>query len=143
MTAHTTNVQQMSIHIDSCAVWDTLVVNTGSSVYELIVLRGDGDVVVRSGSHSPSSSVSCFLGSTADGSSLTPRTIEIGLRMIFKVGDQSIVTSPVQSLSRPIDWIFVRNLSPLRGRVVNERSASDHAPVLAEFHPIRSPLLGR
>lgn len=41
----------------------------------------------------------------------------------------------------PIDWIFVRNLSPLRGRVVDERSASDHAPVLAELHLIASPLL--
>jgi endonuclease/exonuclease/phosphatase family metal-dependent hydrolase len=41
--------------------------------------------------------------------------------------------------SHPIDWLFVRNLSPLRGRVVDERSASDHSPVLAEFHLIPSP----
>jgi endonuclease/exonuclease/phosphatase family metal-dependent hydrolase len=43
----------------------------------------------------------------------------------------------------PIDWIFVRNLSPLRGRVVEERSASDHSPVLAEFQLISSLLTGR
>jgi endonuclease/exonuclease/phosphatase family metal-dependent hydrolase len=43
--------------------------------------------------------------------------------------------------SYPIDWIFVRNLSPLRGRVVNERSASDHSPVFAEFGLIPSAVL--
>jgi hypothetical protein len=90
----------MSIHIDSCAASDTLVVTTGSSVYELIVLHGDGDVLVRGGSHFTGFQRVLFLGSTADGSSLTPRTIDIGLRMIFKSGDQSIVTSPVQSVSR-------------------------------------------
>jgi hypothetical protein len=90
----------MSIHIDSCAASDTLVVTTGSSVYELIVLQEDGDVLVRGGSHFTGFQRVRFLGSTADGSSLTPRTIDIGLRMIFKSGDQSIVTSPVQSVSR-------------------------------------------
>jgi endonuclease/exonuclease/phosphatase family metal-dependent hydrolase len=43
--------------------------------------------------------------------------------------------------SYPIDWIFVRNLAPLRGRVVNERSASDHSPVLAEFDLISGTVL--
>src|SRR5262245_29449573 len=45
--------------------------------------------------------------------------------------------------THPIDWIFVRNLAPLRGRVVDERSASDHAPVLAEFHLISTLRLVR
>jgi hypothetical protein len=90
----------MSIHIDSCAERETLVVNTRSSVYELIVFGGDGDVLVRGGGHFTEFQRVLFLGSTADGSSLTSRTIEIGLRMIFKVGDRSIITSPVQSLSR-------------------------------------------
>jgi endonuclease/exonuclease/phosphatase family metal-dependent hydrolase len=31
----------------------------------------------------------------------------------------------------PIDWIFVKNLKPLRGHVVDAPSASDHSPVLA------------
>ena len=90
----------MSIHIDSCAEWEALVVNTRSSVYELIVLREDGDVLVRGGRHFTDFQRVLFLGSTADGSSLKPRTIDIGLRMIFKVGARSIITSPVQSLSR-------------------------------------------
>ncbi|HEY7498596.1 MAG TPA: endonuclease/exonuclease/phosphatase family protein [Vicinamibacterales bacterium] len=48
-----------------------------------------------------------------------------------------------QGGTHPIDWIFVRNLLPLRGRVVDERSASDHAPVLAEFNLISSVLIRR
>jgi endonuclease/exonuclease/phosphatase (EEP) superfamily protein YafD len=30
----------------------------------------------------------------------------------------------------PIDWIFVRNISPIRGRIVDSRAASDHFPVI-------------
>jgi hypothetical protein len=90
----------MSIHLDSCAEWETVVANTRSSVYELIVLRGGGDVLVRGGGHFTEFQRVLFLGSTADGSSLNPRTIDVGLRMAFKVGAQCIITSPVQSLSR-------------------------------------------
>jgi hypothetical protein len=90
----------MSIHIDSCAVWETIEVNTRSSVYELIVLRGDGDVLVRGGGHFTEFQRVLFLGSTADGGSIKPRTIDIGLRMCFKCGARVIITSPVQSLSR-------------------------------------------
>jgi hypothetical protein len=89
----------MSIHLDSCAEWETILVHTRSSVYELIVLRGDGDVLVRGGTHFTDFQRVEFLGSTADDGSLTPRTIDIGLRMIFKFGDRLIITSPVQSLS--------------------------------------------
>ena len=31
----------------------------------------------------------------------------------------------------PIDWIFVRNISPIRGHIVDSRAASDHFPVIA------------
>jgi hypothetical protein len=90
----------MSIHIDSCAAWETVVAKTRSSVYELIVLGGDGDVLVRGGRHFTEFQRVLFLGSTADGSSLTPRSLDIGLRIIFKCGARLIITSPVQSLSR-------------------------------------------
>jgi endonuclease/exonuclease/phosphatase family metal-dependent hydrolase len=33
----------------------------------------------------------------------------------------------------PIDWIFVKNVTPLQGRVVHAPSASDHSPVFAAF----------
>ena len=58
----------MSIDLGSCAVRETIVVNTRASVYELIVLRGDeGDVLVRGGSHFTEFRRVLFVGSTADG----------------------------------------------------------------------------
>jgi hypothetical protein len=90
----------MSIHLDSCADWERVVAKTRSSVYELIVLREDGGVLVRGGRHFTEFQRVLFLGSTADGSSHKPRTIDIGLRMIFKCGARLIITSPVQSISR-------------------------------------------
>jgi hypothetical protein len=91
----------MSIDLGSCAVRETIVVNTRASVYELIVLRGDeGDVLLRGGSHFTEFRRVLFVGATADGSSLYPRTIDIGLRMQFICGDRLVITSAVQSLSR-------------------------------------------
>ena len=91
----------MAIHIDSCAARDTIVASTRSSVYEVVVLRGDeGDVLVRGGRHFTEFRRVLFLGSTADSGALEPRTIDIGLRMKFIVGDRLVTTSAVQSLSR-------------------------------------------
>ena len=91
----------MSIHIDSCAERETIVVKTGSSVYELVVLRGDGDVLVRGGRQFTEFRRVQFLGSTAEGGSLDARTLDIDLRMMFLVGDRLFITSPVQSIFRP------------------------------------------
>jgi hypothetical protein len=91
----------MSIHIDSCAAHETVVVNTRSSVYELIVLGApDGEVLVRGGGHFPEFRRVLFLGSTVERGSLQPRTIETGNRMQFLCGDRLITTSAVQSVSR-------------------------------------------
>ena len=63
----------MSIYIDACAAQETIVVTTRSSVYELVVLRGDrGDVLVRGGRHFTEFSPVVFLGSVADDGSLEP-----------------------------------------------------------------------
>jgi hypothetical protein len=77
----------------------TIVVQTRSSVYEVIVLRRDGDVLVR-GRRLTEFQRALFLGSTAGGSWVEPRTIEIGFGMRFYLGDRFLITSPVQSLSR-------------------------------------------
>ena len=91
----------MSIDLGSCAVRETIVVTTRASVYELIVLQGDeGDVLVRGGSHFTEFRRVLFVGSTADGGSLHPRTIDIGLRMQFIRGNRLVTTSAAQSLSR-------------------------------------------
>ena len=91
----------MSIHIDSCAARETIVVNTRSTVYELIVLRAPhGEVLVRGGGHFPEFRRVLFVGSTVDGGSLEPRTIEIGHRLQFIRDDRLVTTSAVQSFSR-------------------------------------------
>jgi hypothetical protein len=90
----------MCIHLGSCAVQETIVVNTSSSVYELIVLRGEeGDLLVRGGRLLPDFCRVLFLGSTAAGGPLQPRTIEIGNRMQFMCGDRLITTTAVQAVS--------------------------------------------
>ena len=91
----------MSIHIDSCGARETIVVITRSSVYELVVLRStQGLIAVRGGRHFPKFRRALFLGSTADDGSIAPRTIDVGLRMTFVSGNQSFLTSPVQSICR-------------------------------------------
>ena len=90
----------MSIHIDSCAARETIVVNTRSSVYELIVLRASNGEVLVCGGYFPEFRRVLFIGSTVDGGSLAPRTIEIGRRMQFICDDRLITTSAVQSVSR-------------------------------------------
>jgi hypothetical protein len=91
----------MSISIDACAAQDTIVITTRSSVYELVVIRGDrGEVFIRGGRHFEEPSAVVFLGSLADDGSLRPDTIAVGLRMTFGVGELCVVTSPVQAYSR-------------------------------------------
>ena len=90
----------MAIDVDSCAAQDTIVITTRSSVYELVVRRGDrGDVLVRGGRYFTEVTPVQFLGSIADDGSLERHTISIGLRMKFVCDGRFIITSPVQSLS--------------------------------------------
>ena len=90
-----------SIHIPSCAASETIVVTTGSSVYELLVLRGDcGDVLVRDGKRFVEFCPVLFVGSVRNGSPLERHTIDIGLCMTFYFENLVIVTSPVQSISK-------------------------------------------
>ena len=85
------------MHVPS---WKRLSYIRDSSVYEVIVLRRNGDVLVRGGSHFTEFQRALFLGSTAGGGSLERRTIEIGFGMRFYSGDLFLITSPVQSLFR-------------------------------------------
>lgn len=43
----------------------------------------------------------------------------------------------------PIDWIFVRNLAPIRGRIVDAGTASDHFPLIAVLDAAWSPAAAR
>jgi hypothetical protein len=90
-----------SIHMASCAASETIVVKTGSSVYELLVLRGDcGEVLVRGGNHFAKFCPALFVGSMRNGGPVERHVVGIGLCMQFYVDDRVFVTSAVQSLSR-------------------------------------------
>ena len=90
----------MAISVDTCAAQDTIVITTRSSVYELVVARGDrGDVLIRGGRHFTEVTPVLFLGSIADDGSLEPHTVSIGLRMKFIWRGRLVITSPVKSLS--------------------------------------------
>lgn len=90
----------MAIDVDTCAAQDTIVITTRSSVYELVVARGErGDVLVRGGRHFTEATPALFLGSIADDGSLEPHIVGIGLRMRFICDGGFVTTSPVQSLS--------------------------------------------
>jgi hypothetical protein len=90
----------MAIDVDSSAAQDTIVITTRSSVYELVVRRGDrGDVLVRGGRYFTEVTPVQFLGSIAEDGSVKPHTIGVGLRMKLVCDGRFIITSPVQSLS--------------------------------------------
>jgi hypothetical protein len=91
----------MAIYIDSCKAQDTIVITTRSSVYELVFVRADrGDVLVRGGRYFTKFSPVVFLGSIADDGSFNRDTIDVGGRLKFVFGEQLVITSPVESLSR-------------------------------------------
>jgi len=93
--------KQMSIQLDSCSAQEMIVVTTRSSVYELVVVRGDhGHISVRGGRHFPEFRSALFLCSTRNDGSVALRTIDIGLGMKFMSGDRSYLTSAVQSICR-------------------------------------------
>src|SRR4030095_8572980 len=94
-------VKQMSIQLNSCSAQEMIVVTTRSSLYELVVVRGDhGHILVRGGRHFAEFRNALFLFSTRDDGLVAPRTIDIGLRMKFVSGDQAYLTSAVQSICR-------------------------------------------
>jgi hypothetical protein len=90
-----------SIDLVSCAAFERIVAKTGSSLYEVIVLRGEpGRVLVRGGKHFTTFCPVLFVGSTRPNGAIEQHTIEIGLRMKFYFENMVIVTSVVQSLCR-------------------------------------------
>jgi hypothetical protein len=71
-------------------------------VYELTVLRGtDGDVLVRGGRAFPEFRHARLEGSTAGGSALSVRSVDVGRRMELQVDGRRFVSSTIQAIS----WI--------------------------------------
>ena len=90
-----------AIRLAACQQFDTIVVNTRRSVYEIIVLDGkSGDVLVRGGSDLPEFCRAVFVGSTTDGRAIKVNTIDIGLRMELHFERGAVITSPVAAIIR-------------------------------------------
>ncbi len=90
-----------TIRLDSCSRWEMIVVNTHSSVYELIVLQGKcGDVLARGGKHLPDFRRVTLVGATAGGSALKLNVIDVGFRMELHVDQKILFTSPVRAINR-------------------------------------------
>lgn len=93
------------LHLKYCSPSETILVHTRSSVYEIIVVRGDrGEVLVRGGKMLPAFRRATFMGSTAGGTALKPNTIDVGLRMEFNLGGEIMVTSVVKAVARDDAW---------------------------------------
>jgi hypothetical protein len=89
------------VHLASCEASETIVVKTASSVYELIVLRGDcGEVLVRGGQRFTTFCRALFVGSLRSSGAIERQTIDVGLRMKFHFDNLVIVTSAVESVTR-------------------------------------------
>jgi endonuclease/exonuclease/phosphatase family metal-dependent hydrolase len=59
------------------------------------------------------------------------------------LGDATERESTSSGSQHPIDWIFVKNIEPIRGRIVNTKAASDHFPVLTALELVPAVALGR
>ena len=90
----------MSIYVDSCEAQEKIVVTGRSSVYELVFLRADKVTVRTRRQVFHRISPVLFLGSIADDGSFKRDTIDVGGRLKFVFGEQLIITSTVESLSR-------------------------------------------
>jgi hypothetical protein len=88
------------IQLDSCPVFERIVVTTRRSVYELIVLPDDaGEVMVRGGRFFPEFTRAYVAGSTAGGSALKVGSICVGLYMELHANGQRVITSRIQAIS--------------------------------------------
>jgi hypothetical protein len=89
------------VHTNGCDPFERIGVKTRNSFYEVIVLAGSqGEVLIRGGHFLSEFRHAKLTGSTAGGSALKPRVIQVGLRMEIAVDDQIVSTSTVQGLVR-------------------------------------------
>jgi len=93
--------QPSTLRLDSCPELEWIIVKTQSSIYDIVVLSGaSGEVAVRGGAFFPVFRRASFIGSLSRGVATHMGAVVVGLNLEFLDGEQSIVTSPVQSFSR-------------------------------------------
>lgn len=90
-----------AIRLDSCVAFERIAVKTQSSLYEVIVLCGrTGEVLIRGGRFFPEFRRAILTGSTAGGSALKLRTIDVGLRIELRDDLKLYTTTAVEAVSR-------------------------------------------
>ena len=88
------------VQIDQLDDFETLVIKTRNSTYEITVICGrDGDILVRGGKCFPQKTEAHLSGASLGGSFLKVRGIYVGLSMEILHEGQTIITSAVQSIA--------------------------------------------
>ena len=91
---------QNGINVSHLAALDRVTVRTRHSVYEIIVSSpASGEVLVRGGEFFPEFTRARLAGCTLGGSFLKVRSIHVGFRLEFSLGQNFVLTSPVQSIA--------------------------------------------
>ena len=89
------------LQLETVSELELLSIQTCNSTYEIAVVSSQtGDVLVRGGRYFPDFSPARLTGSSMGGSFLKLRGIYVGFNVELQVGARSIITSPVQSISR-------------------------------------------
>jgi hypothetical protein len=92
------------INLTELAAFDRVFVRTRNSLYEIIVSSpGSGDVLVRGGEFFPEFTTARVAGATLGGSFLKLRSIHIGFRLEFTLGQRFVLTSPVETIDVATD----------------------------------------
>ena len=90
-----------TLQLDSCPELEWIIVRTDRSLYDVIVLSGDtGEVMIRGGERFPEFRPATITGSLFHGIAIRLGAIAVGLNLEFIVDGRSVVTSPVQEISR-------------------------------------------
>jgi hypothetical protein len=93
------------VHIEQLNALDCVKVGTQNNTYEIIITSATtGEVLVRGGQFFPEFTAVRLAGSTLGGSFLKLRSVHVGFRIEFGVGQGVVVTSPVRTISvAPLD----------------------------------------
>jgi hypothetical protein len=92
------------INLSQLAALDRVLVRTRNSLYEIIVSSpASGDVLVRGGEFFPEFTSARVAGATLGGSFLKLRSIHVGFRLEFTLGQNFVLTSPVETIDVATD----------------------------------------
>jgi hypothetical protein len=87
------------VQVDRMEDMEKLVVRTGNSLYEIIIIDGaSGEILVRGGQFFPELTPARLTGATLGGSFCKLRGIYAGFRMELYANGQRTVTTPVESV---------------------------------------------